>query len=137
MKSGRALGVLCLLFLLAFFIQRNRSVVLKIEDDRPLAERIALKTGITVPEVMSLRDLLGLNQPEEQLHQAAERFSRLRTERGDDLAILAIAGHEDLATELWERSGRDPSRAQILLREHPEAILAVRFESMTGRFARR
>ncbi len=137
MKSGWALGVLALLFLLAFFIQRNRSVVLEIEDDRPLAERIALESGMTIPEVMALRELLGLDQTDEQLQRAAEQFSQLRTERGDGLAILTVAGHEDLATGLWEQSGRDRSRGQVLLRERPEAILAVRFESMTGHFARR
>ncbi len=137
MKSGWALGVLALLFLLAFFIQRSCSVVLEIEDDRPLAERIALKSGMTIPEVMALRELLGLDQTDEQLQRAAEQFSQLRTVRGDGLAILTVAGHEDLASELWEQSGRDPSRGKVLLRERPEAILAVRFESMTGRFARR
>ena len=86
---------------------------------------------------MSLRELRGLDRTEEQLKADAQRFAATRIEQGDDPAILAIAGHEDLATELWERSGRDPSRAQILLREHPEGILSVRFATMTDLFARR
>jgi hypothetical protein len=136
-KSGWALTGLCLTFVVAFFVQRNCSVVLQIEDDRPLAERIALETGISIPEVMSLRDLQGLDRSEAQLEADAELLSRLRTERGDDLAILTITGHEELAQELWKQSNGDPSRASILLRDRPEAILATRFKSMRERFAAR
>ena len=137
MKSGWALAGFCLLFLAAFFFQRSRSVVLRIEADRPLAERVALETGLTVAEVMSLRELLGLDRSEEQLTADAQRFAVTRVGQGDSLAILTITGHEDLATELWERSGRDPSRARTLLRGLSEAFLAVRFADMTVRFARR
>lgn len=137
MKSGWALAGLCLLFLAAFFFQRSRSPVLRIEADRPLAERVARQTGLTVPEVMSLRELLGLDRSEEQLTADAQLFVATRVEQGDQLAILTIAGHEDLARSLWERSGGDPSRARTLLTELPEAILAVRFADMTIRFARR
>jgi hypothetical protein len=136
-KSGWALAGLCLLFLAAFFFQRGRSVVLRIEADRPLAERVALQSGLSVAEVMSLRELLGLDRSEEQLTADAQRFATTRVEQGDNLAILTIAGHEDLATELWEQSGRDPSRARTLLTELPESILTVRFADMTIRFARR
>ena len=137
MKSGWTLAGLCLLFLVAFAVQRSRSTVLQIESDRPLAERIARQTGMAVPEVMSLRELQGLDLPEEQLQADAERFSRLRRERGDDLAILAITDHEKLARELWEQSGEDPSRVSALLRDRAEAIVVVRFKSMREHFAAR
>ena len=137
MKSGWALAGLCLLFLAAFFFQRGHSAVLRIEADRPLAERVALQTGLTVPEVMSLRELRGPDRSEEELTADAELFAATRFEQGDELAILTIVGHEELASSLWEQSGRDPSRARILLREHPEAILSVRFATMTELFARR
>ena len=137
MKSGWPLAGLCLTFLVAFSVQRSCSVVLQIEEDRPLAERIALETGISIPEVMSLRELRGLDRSEAQLEEDAQLLSRLRRERGDDLAILTITGHGELAEELWKQSNQDPSRASALLRERPEAILAVRFVSNRERFAAR
>lgn len=137
MKSSWTLAGLCLTFVVAFSVQRSCSVFLQVEEDRPLAERIALQTGISIPEVMSLRDLQGLDRSEAQLEKDAQLLARLRGERGDDLAILTITGHGELAQELWKQSNEDPSRASILLRERPEAILAVRFQSMRERFAAR
>ena len=137
MRSGRTLASLCLLFVVAFFVQRSRSVVLQLEHDRPLAERIALETGISVPAAMSLRSLQGLDRSEAQLKADAALLSELRAERGDDLAILTITGHGELAEELWKQSDEDPSRASALLEDRPEAILAVRFQSMRERFAAR
>ena len=137
MKSTRALAGLCLLFLLAFFVQRSRSAFLTIENGRSLAGRVAEQADMTVVEVMALRELLGLDLSEDRLQEAAERFALLREEMQDDLAVLAVAGHEDLARSLWKEAGEDPTKANVLLRPRPEAIVPVRFKIMMKQFARR
>lgn len=137
MKQSLTLTGLCLLFLLAFFVQRSRSAVLTIEGERPRAERIAGRTEMTVAEVMSLRELLGPDLTDTQLIEAAARFSLLRNEMSEELAILTVGGYEDLAMTLWRDAGQDPKQAALLLRSHPENIVPTRFSSMTDRFAGR
>lgn len=137
MKPTWALAGLCLLFLLAFFVQRSRSAVLTIEGERPLAERVAEQSDLTVAEVMSLRELLGANLSEAEVLEAAQELSEMREELPERLAILTVAGHEELARSLWEEAEKDPLQAVLLLRVRPENIVPTRFANMTKRFDER
>jgi hypothetical protein len=135
--STRLLLGLSALFLAAFWFQRCRSDVLAIEAEAPLARTVATQTGLTVAEVMALRELLGPTLPEAELVEQARRYRALDSELGAALAALAVAGHEALVRAEYAAAGGDPAAAWLRLKGQPEAIAAVRFRAMVKRFAAR
>ena len=62
--SWPALLALAAAFVLLFYWQRSRSTFLQIEQERPVAARMAPLFGVEVADVLALRDMAGLHAPE-------------------------------------------------------------------------
>ena len=129
------------LVLAAVAFQRARSPFLRIEAERDLAARIAEQAAddLEVVDVLALRELLGVERDELELHVAARAFSTLRSRFGGSelLAILGVVGELERVEDAWGRSGGDVAATEALARLWPEAVAATRFERMRERFASR
>lgn len=100
--SWPALLGLSALFLLLFVWQRNRSSFLAIEQQRPMAERLAAEHALAVPDVLALRysvvsgDIgIGDSQPsqaEQHWRLAVTEFAR--TKSGPRQALAAMGADE-------------------------------------------
>lgn len=125
----------------AVAFQRARSPFLRIEAERELAERVAAQAAddLEVVDVLALRELLGVERDELELHVAARAFSELRTqfEGSELLAILAVHGELERVEDALRRTGGDIGEAEALARLWPEAVAATRFARMRERFAGR
>lgn len=136
MRSQIALlAALSLLFFALFFAQRSCSTFLAVEARAADAQAAAEASGLALVDVMALHELAGGALTAEQLAQRAARFAALRAELGHEgLAVLALAGHGELARRLRAEDGEGLDRR---IRALPEGIVAVRFAAMRERFAAR
>ena len=125
-----------MLFLVAFFVQRERSSFLAIERDRAAAEAVAAGFGVPVEDAMALRDLEGAFATENAWREAVSVYAANRAQLGDALAAVAAAGGRADALAALQAAG-DPDRAWAAFRLEPEALPGLRFLAMRERFAAR
>ncbi|MBI5850234.1 MAG: hypothetical protein HZB39_04235 [Planctomycetes bacterium] len=137
MKGLPLLAVLAALVFAGFAIQRGRSAFLGIEADAALAREVAAASGLTVHEVMALRELCGAGLPKQDLTVRAGRLVADRERIGEPLAVAVAAGDAALVGELLSAANGDAAAAAGRLRRLPEGLAAVRFAAMRDRFASR
>ena len=129
------------LVLAAVAFQRARSPFLRIEAERDLAERVATQAAddLEVVDVLALRELLGVERDELELHVAARAFSACRARFGGSelLAILCVTEQLGRVEDAFLRTGEDVAATEELVRLWPEAVAATRFARMRERFALR
>lgn len=125
----------------AVAFQRARSPFLRIEAERDLAVRVASAAAddLAVVDVLALRELLGVDRDELELHVAARAFSQLRARFGGSelLAVLGVVGHLERVEDALARTQGDVAAAEALARLWPEAVASTRFQRMRERFASR
>lgn len=134
--SWPLLAALCATFLGLFFWQRQRSSFLAIEGDLAAARAIAREHGLTLPEVMALRELIGVEVAAEAWSVAADRFQAERQQLGDPLAVVALAGEPDAAAAARRAAG-DAATAWLEFQVDPRAAPGLRYLAMRDRFATR
>ena len=139
MRAAALLFAISVVFLTVFAFQRDRSVFLAVEARAAESRVLAEQNGVAVREVMALHELLGGRLNAQELAEQVEVFAEKKRELGDELlAVLAIRGRAPLAAKLRKAAGRDRARLRKLIRAQRVAVEdAVRFASMTGRFAAR
>lgn len=129
------------LVLAAVAFQRARSPFLRIEAERDLAVRVAAQAAddLEVVDVLALRELLGVERDELEIHLAARTFSTLRArfDGSELLAILGVAGELERVEDALRRAGGDVAETEAFVRLWPEAVAATRFARMRERFASR
>ena len=130
------LAALLALFLLAFWVLRQRSGFLLIERDLATAESVAAQHGLPVQDAMALRDLAGADATESAWREAVAVYAADRARLGDALAAVAAAGRRAEAIRALEAAG-DPERAWSVFRLEPGALPGLRFLALRERFAAR
>ncbi len=135
------LVLLGVLVVAAVAFQRARSPFLRIEAERELAARVASSAAddLEVVDVLALRELLGVDRDELEMHAAARSFSvlRARFDGSEVLAVVCLAGELDRVEDILRRVDGDVADAEALVRLWPEAVAATRFQRMRERFAGR
>lgn len=134
--SWPVIGALVAIFLVLFWLQRQRSTFLRIEQDRSAAEAVASACGIGLADTFALRDLVGITAPQDEWQAAAESYQSARVYLGDPLAAVAVAGHREFA-ELARALAGDPDTAWREFRGDPRALPGQRFLLLRERFAAR
>ncbi|GAB4163956.1 MAG: hypothetical protein Fur0037_29280 [Planctomycetota bacterium] len=135
--STPILLVLGLAFLAAFWLQRARSPFLAIERDAEAMRLIAGRSGVDTASAMALRELLGTSMPASEFESRCARFGEIRRLIGDPLAVLTVAGDEELARRELARAGGDSDLAWKHLSARTEAMAALRFLAVRERFRAR
>ena len=130
------LAALLVLFLVAFWVQRERSGFLAIEQDRAAADAVAKQHGLPVQDVMALRDLAGADATESAWREVVSVYAANRAKFGDPLAAVIAAGGRAAAMKALEAAG-EPQRAWSAFRLEPGALPGLRFLAMRERFAAR
>ncbi len=130
------LAGLVVLFLGAFWLQRQRSSFLAIERDRAAAAAVAARHGVSLAEAMALRDLIGADAAAERWHEVAAIYAAERPRLGEPLAAVAAAGGR-AAAEAALRAAGDPERAWSAFRLDAMAVPGLRFLALRERFAAR
>lgn len=124
------------LFLVLFWLQRQRSSFLAIERERDTAAVICQLHGLPVADVLALRDLVGARAPVSAWRDAAATFAAARGRFGDGLAAVVAAGHADAAEQALAAAGQ-PDAAWQRFRGEPAAVPGLRFLAIRQRFAGR
>jgi hypothetical protein len=122
-------------FFAAFWLLRADSSFLHIEAQRPAAESIARTNGLSLADVLALRDLVGVDAPQIEWERAAASFAGSRGELGDPLAATALF-HPEQAVEA-RRAAADPAAAWRAFAVHEHAVHGLRFLAMRERFGAR
>lgn len=137
----RAAALLVALAIVAgslFAWNRSRSPFLAAEREVVAARALALEFGVALPEVLALREGVGVELGELPWRERVARWKAVRdTWPSLELAVLALLGRTELVNELLAAAAGDPVRAERLLADRPEHVAAVRFVSVAGRFASR
>lgn len=137
MKGLPLLAVLAALVFAGFALQRGRSAFLRIEAEADFARDVAAASGLTVHEVMALRELCGADLLQQDLMVRARSLAADRERIGEALAVAVAAGNAALVDELLSAANGDAAVAAGRLRLLPEGLAAVRFAAMCERFASR
>lgn len=140
--SWPLLLVLAAVVLGAFWLLRDRSGFLAIERDVGPAREVAAAHGLTVAEVMALRDGLGVDADLERWRGAAARFAAERARLGEAFAAVLAVGDATAVRAALAATATvaDPAAAAAAwhaFRLRPEALPGLRFLAMRGRFAAR
>ena len=125
----------CVAFVLGFVALRAQSTVLAAEREVDAMRDVARRLGLRPASVLALR-AGALDLDRAAFEARAERFARLVSDFGEELAVVAVCGDEATA-RAWLAEGGGAAAAFDRHRGEPAALPGVAFAQRRGLFAMR